>query len=158
MPYVKNDQLFVCPSAPHLNYVPDPTPHIADYYPRGGYAGNVAYWGGSGVPGISANYPWGFRSLAYIADPAGTFMVWDTRGYFEEGWPNVAGQPTTYDPNANPPGLLTNAGWRVIAGRHTDGANFSYVDGHMKWNNLTRLLVKSTVNGVTLPPFTIEQD
>lgn len=173
LPYVKNQQLFVCPSASNLVYVPDPTPDQADNpwpftnYPRGGYAGNVAYWAGLCAAGIPANHPFGFRSLAAIAEPAGTFMIWDalpvgtppTSGNFEEGWADGSAneQPQTYDPNANPPRLVSSA-HQVIAGRHTEGANFSYVDGHMKWNALIKLLRKSTVNGCTLPPFTIQQD
>ena len=49
LPYVKNQQLFVCPSASSLVYVPDARPDLRDNlypfttYPRGGYAGNVAY-------------------------------------------------------------------------------------------------------------------
>jgi prepilin-type processing-associated H-X9-DG protein len=37
-----------------------------------------------------------------------------------------------------------------------DGANFSYVDGHMKWQDLKNLL-RTNANGI-LPPFTIEAD
>jgi len=171
LPYVKNQQLFVCPSASNLVYVPDPTPDQADNpwpftnYPRGGYAGNEAYWDGFCAQGIPANHPFGFRSLAAIAEPAGTFMIWDAlpvgetpiSGNFGEGWANGGDQPQTYDSNANPPRLVS-PNRQVIAGRHTEGANFGYVDGHMKWNALSKLLTKSTVNGCTLPPFTIQQD
>jgi len=171
LPYVKNQQLFVCPSASSLVYVPDARPDLRDNpspfttYPRGGYAGNVAYWGGLCAAGIPANHPFGFRSLAAIAEPAGTFMIWDalpagaTSGNFQEGWADGSAneQPQTYNQNANPPRLVS-PNRQVIAGRHTEGANFGYVDGHMKWNALSKLLTKSTVNNCTLPPFTIEQD
>jgi prepilin-type N-terminal cleavage/methylation domain-containing protein/prepilin-type processing-associated H-X9-DG protein len=168
LPYVKNDQLFVCPSASAIRYVPDTTPAQVDSnwsnpnypFPRGGYAGNVAYWDGRCAAGIVANHPFGFRSLAAIDEPAGTFMFWDSAasglpGRFDEGWQDGAQQPTTVNRSANPPNLAPTG---VVGGRHIEGANFSYVDGHMKWNQLSRLLTRSTVNGCTLPPFTIEAD
>lgn len=162
LPYVKNYQLFVCPSASSLVYTPDPNPAVVDnpMPPRGGYAGSSAYWGGQCAQGIPANHPFGFRSLAQIADPAGTFMVWDSAasalpGRFEEGWQYGNAQPTTVNTASNPPMLAPT---NVVGGRHTEGANFSYVDGHMKWNALSKLLTISTVNNCSLPPFTIEQD
>jgi len=171
LPYVKNDQIFVCPSASHIRYVPDTTPLSVErdanglpLYPRGGYAGNTAYWGLQCALGIPASYPFGFRSLAAIAEPATTFMVWDSAasgppGHFEEGWQYGAQQPTTYNLNANPPHLYNpSVPLVVVGGRHIEGANFSYVDGHIKWNALPKLLTISTVNGCTLPPFTIESD
>jgi prepilin-type N-terminal cleavage/methylation domain-containing protein/prepilin-type processing-associated H-X9-DG protein len=165
LPYVKNDQLFVCPSASAIRYVPDTNLDRRDVPlpPRGGYAGNVAYWGGLCATGIVANHPFGFRSLAAIAEPAGTFMVWDSfasspPGHFEEGWRDGTQQPDTVNWSANPPRLERPGVTAAVGGRHTEGANFSYVDGHMKWNQLSRLLTISTVNGCTLPPFTIEAD
>jgi prepilin-type N-terminal cleavage/methylation domain-containing protein len=119
LPYVKNDQLFVCPSASAIRYVPDTTPNQVDTpsypdpdypFPRGGYAGNVAYWSTLCTTGIVANHPFGFRSLGAIADPAGTFMVWDSAeselpGKFDEGWEDSSDQPTTVNWSANPPRL-----------------------------------------------------
>ncbi len=164
LPYVKNNQLFVCPSASAITYVPDPNPHLVDPLPpRGGYAGNVTYWGGLCATGIPANHPFGFRSLAAIDEPATTFMVWDSAasgppGRFEEGWQFGAQQPDTYNPNTNPPRLERTGVTNAVGGRHMEGANFSYVDGHMKWNGLPSLLRISTVNNCTLPPFTIQAD
>jgi prepilin-type N-terminal cleavage/methylation domain-containing protein/prepilin-type processing-associated H-X9-DG protein len=174
LPYVKNDQLFVCPSASAIRYVPDTTPARVDTtpapwpdpnypFPRGGYAGNVAYWDGRCATGIVANHPFGFRSLAAIDEPAGTFMLWDSAasgspGRFEEGWQFGAQQPNTVNWSANPPRLERPGVTTAVGGRHMEGANFSYVDGHMKWNQLSRLLTISTVNGCTLPPFTIQAD
>ena len=165
LPYVKNDQLFVCPSASAIRYVPDTNLAGVDnpLPPRGGYAGNVAYWDGRCAAGIVANHPFGFRSLAAIDEPAGTFMVWDSAasgspGRFEEGWRDGTQQPDTVNWSANPPRLERPGVTSAVGGRHTEGANFSYVDGHMKWNQLSKLLTISTVNGCTLPPFTIQAD
>ena len=83
-------------------------------------------------------------------------MVWDGRGGFEEGWQNVAAQPTSFSNMVDPPGLVLAGGGYVIGGRHMDGANFSYVDRHMKWQDLKNLL-RTNANGI-LPPFTIEAD
>jgi prepilin-type N-terminal cleavage/methylation domain-containing protein/prepilin-type processing-associated H-X9-DG protein len=164
LPYVKSVQLFVCPSASAIPYVPDTNPAGVDYPPppRGGYAGNIAYWDDWCAEGIVANNPFGLRSLAAIAEPATTFMVWDSAasespGRFDEGWQDGTQQPTTVIWSANPP-RLEPPSWGVVGGRHIEGANFSYVDGHMKWNHLSKLLTISTVNNCTLPPFTIEAD
>jgi prepilin-type N-terminal cleavage/methylation domain-containing protein/prepilin-type processing-associated H-X9-DG protein len=155
--YIKNLQLFDCPSAPKTwAFVPDPNPLSVDNVANGSYSGNVAYWGGSGISGVSATHPFGFRPLAAIVEPAGTLMVWDGRGGFEEGWQNVAAQPTSFSNMVDPPGLVLAGGGYVIGGRHMDGANFSYVDGHMKWQDLKNLL-RTNANGI-LPPFTIEAD
>jgi len=157
-PYIKNLQLFDCASAPKTwAFVPDPNPLAVDNVNNGSYVGNVAYWGGSGISGVSANHPFGFRPLAAIVEPAGTFMTWDGRGGFEEGWQNAASQPTSYDAAASPPGLVLAGGaGYVVGGRHVDGANFSYVDGHVKWLDLKNLL-RTNAAGI-LPPFTIEAD
>ncbi len=162
LPYIKNMQLFVCPSASNLLFEPDPDPSSTTNTTRhGGYAGNVAYWGqsiSSGEP--PTDHPFG-KSLAQIQDPAGTFMIWDGRGGFQEGWQDASLHPISYDPNLNPPGLVNSSGNRFIAGRHTEGANFAYCDGHVKWHSLQSLLVTRTVPGYSvpiLPPFTIQQD
>jgi len=156
-PYMKNLQLFDCPSAPKTwAFAPDPNPLSVDNVANGSYAGNVAYWGGSGIAGVSATHPFGFRPLAAIVEPAGTLMVWDGRRGFEEGWQTVATQPTSFSNMVDPPGLVLAGDGYVIGGRHMDGANFSYVDGHMKWQDLKNLL-RTNANGI-LPPFTVEAD
>lgn len=102
-PYVKNTQVFQCPSQKTLAV---------------GYAMNVAYYGGSGVSGIAANSPYG-RELAAIADPAGCVLLLDHTGSFEYGWQYISSQasnPVTY--------------WTE---RHNDGLNCGFCDGHAKW-------------------------
>ncbi len=164
LPYIKNLQLFVCPSASHRLFEPDPDPSSATNTTlHGGYAANVAYHAGSISGEPPTDHPWWGRSLAQIEDPAGTFLLWDNWWYsFQEGWPDAASQPNSYDPNSNPPSLVsTSAGTRAVGGRHVDGANFAYCDGHVKWHSLQSLLVTRTVPGYTvpiLPPFTIQQD
>jgi len=123
-PYIKNTQVFQCPSDKALALA---------------YAINVCYYNGSGVAGVSATRPTG-RSLAQVADSAGTIILVDFTGGFEYGWADVAGhQPMTYWPS-----------------RHNDGLNVTYCDGHVKWQRREEL-VKTNANGVR-PVHTIESD
>ncbi len=112
-PYVKNWQVFVCPS--HTG-----TTIVANNGAPGStlsYAFNVAYYGGSGVAGVSCTPPYG-RSLAQVQDPAQTLLLVDYTGSFEVGWQYISSQPT----NMN-----------FLPLRHNDGVNVGFVDGHAKW-------------------------
>jgi prepilin-type N-terminal cleavage/methylation domain-containing protein/prepilin-type processing-associated H-X9-DG protein len=80
-PYIKNTQVFQCPSATTLAM---------------GYGFNVCYYGGSGVAGVTCNPPYG-RAMAAVQDPAGTAIIIDHNGAFEYGWQYISSQqPYTY--------------------------------------------------------------
>lgn len=108
MPYVKNLQLFTCPS--------DPTVKL-------GAAG-----GGVSGYGNNLNYvaPAAGRAMGDIKTPAETIWYADaSRGYIRA--PACCGIATTTPLCANAKGV-DNIVWR-----HNEGANFAFVDGHVKW-------------------------
>lgn len=110
MPYIKNVQVFTCPS--------DPSRRIATVPPGGGgngYGGNLAYI----TPRVG-------RAMGDIKSPAETIWYGDaTTGYIRA--PTCCGVATITPLCAQPRGV-DNIYWR-----HNEGANFAFVDGHVKW-------------------------
>lgn len=106
-PYVNNYQLFICPSKPMT-------------LPPTGYGsyGINAYIGETGGGG-------GRYSLAQIEAPAETFAL----GENDDGdW--------VIEPNGaycTPP--WPTPGW--VFARHNEGANFAFMDGHVKWMKMS---------------------
>lgn len=134
-PYMKNWQIFVCPSHSGTNIVANngaPGSTLS-------YGINVAYYGGSGVAGVSANPPYG-RSMGQVTAPAETILIGDFTS-FEMGWENLAAQRdlNTYMPK-----------------RHNEGVNMGFVDGHSKWYMPSSLMAKSASGVYTM--WTIEAD
>ena len=131
-PYIKNWQIFVCPS--------DSTPNIVATSGAPGsslsYAANVAYYGGSGSTAFTCTRPTG-NSLAVEQDPAGTILLFDWTGGFEWGWQYVSSQPSNLAAyfTTNPPG------------RHNGGVNVAFCDGHAKWEQPNALAAQNA-NGV----------
>jgi len=148
-PYIKNTQVFQCPSAPRSVGITAGT--IAD--PTGcgigtGFVVNYAYnyylGGNNSSTGVATS------SLTAIDKPASTVMVVDGASTAQaatvvpESWPErkitnaVAGFPTTAGRN---PYLLIHAGSSLMAGNNDYGAPFArhqgtvnviWVDGHVK--------------------------
>ena len=77
-------------------------------------------------------------------------------GQFQAAWNTRLAQPTQTDRGPRGPQLLTAQGRGTYEARHTDGANLSWCDGHVKWQQLSELL-KTNANGI-YPVFTIEED
>ncbi|HEX2998943.1 MAG TPA: DUF1559 domain-containing protein [Armatimonadota bacterium] len=138
-PYMKNWQVFVCPSDSQRNSIVN----AAD--PKSGascgYAMNASYWGGSGVGGVSATDPRGV-SDAQVGDPSGTIVVLDHTN-FEAAWRDASTQDSEL-----PASSLTI--------RHSDGLNSSFYDGHVKWMKPAEIMKK---NGAGIRTYwTIEAD
>ena len=129
-PYIKNWQVFLCPSDSGRNIVSNNGAAGSTL----SYALSVAYYGGSGIAGVSASGPNG-KALASLQDPSGTVMISDATGSFEMGWQYVSNQPAD----------LT--AWYGAAARHNDGTNIGFVDGHAKWFKPSGLSNKNA-NGV----------
>ena len=112
-PYTKNTQLFSCPSDPTRKAEPPVPPAVRR--DGNGYGGNLAY--------IT---PRAGTALGTIRSPAETIWYADaTTGYIRA--PRCCGIATTAPICTQAP-RVDNIYWR-----HNEGANFSYVDGHVKW-------------------------
>lgn len=134
-PYVKNAQVFKCPSGAAW---PDPAPgkwYTTDY----GNNHNEA-----NLPGANqrawylANPDFGFNetvSQDSVADPARFIVLGDASR--ASGVPSRGGmypQPWAFDDSALPD---ANQQARMI-GRHNGGANVTYADGHTKWTTVEK--------------------
>lgn len=119
-PYVKNDQLFMCPDyAPAQNQMPYTT------FP-------CAYNYNGAMPQYAGDYTTAGLDYAPMGDikaPATTVMIYD--GWTMDSWWYPADQAALISGN---PGTqnFTTAYWNIVK-RHNDGCNQCYVDGHGKW-------------------------
>ena len=112
-PYVKNTQLSACPSDP--TRVAQPPPAGTARRDGNGYGGNLAYV----EPRVG-------RAISAIRSPAETIWYADAdRGYIRA--PTCCGVTTT-TPLCTQAPRVDNINWR-----HNEGANFGWVDGHVKW-------------------------
>ncbi len=162
-PYVKSQQLFVCPSDAEAKYTFQgnaPAEGTQDY---GSYGQNGAYSAAGDAqtpPRSSGLY---LVSLAQIAAPSSTVWATDTdnreeaNGSFGFLWPTTAPPITS---NARGQKRLDK-----IVERHLETSNVLFCDGHVKALKLSALAAKKSlvdpVDGATkevLPLFTIEDD
>jgi len=119
-PYIKNQQVFVCPS-------------LSSYFL--GYGANfrhvIAYPVGWGV-GVDV-------TLGSVDKPAETLVLCDSHnGTTGEG---TSGYAAIYCPNcySTPPyGVLNYA----VSSRHNEGANCLMLDGHAKWQKTSQIIRK----------------
>lgn len=112
-PYVMNEQLFICPSHEWTYTYTDPD-YIASYA-----MANIS----RNAAGVSCTSVSGGK-MAAIEDVAGTIMLCDSTTAEIFG-------PWSGDPD---PLVFTERGRlsRVWEG-HNEGANYTFVDGHVKW-------------------------
>jgi prepilin-type N-terminal cleavage/methylation domain-containing protein/prepilin-type processing-associated H-X9-DG protein len=146
-PYVKNEQVYTCPSAsPHTQestWRPPgmPNPLIRDYIANAAAtAANRGYWPpGSKFEGrvgpFTNNWNNDSISLARIEDPSGTIAIVD--GYrSDEIW--AINQSDCWKPTPQPPADASNRWPGFVAKRHNDGFTAAYVDGHARWMKESR--------------------
>ena len=115
-PYVKNVQLFRCPSSTDAERYPD-------YMLNGGYGGAYkSYYG-------KAN---GVTALAEISSPSTSVMLWET-GKESNG--------VSYEARYGFRGAATNIPrWRLSHEQHLEGMNMTFGDGHVKWMSLASII------------------
>ncbi len=116
-PYMKNNQMLTCPSAPGGNWRDYAIIYTHTHGCRGGRALASFRW-----PAEAASFVDGQRSST------------DQDGYY-----------IVYCRICNPNGVSGGRDWGGLgAYRHNDGANVSFLDGHAKWMSGDRLLDPST--------------
>jgi len=120
LPYVKNAQIFQCPSKKL-----DPATAFAgglDYGALSGYGVNVHHWGPAGAP-VSPTPPYG-AALGSVGDAASCVLVAESDG----------GESIGVEADAH--GWVPADPWAV---RHNGGANYGFVDGHAKFLNPNKI-------------------
>ncbi len=161
-PYIKNKQIFVCPSDPATGKsgwrgysaspnncwgIPMPISygHNQHLFGYGGTGATESRCGSLPAPSWASFYvP---RSLATVPTPASTYMIGDYgRGYMESWWVNnlrASAYTDRYNQSAPGGGAsvdTSNATWasrRLLpsVSRHQLGTNITYADGHSKWRS-----------------------
>jgi len=144
-PYIKNEQVFNCPSATGLR------PYkFRDGFNFGSYAINSAYWDGTDGTSPGASPPNSVTvTLAALAAPATTVWVADGNGWYETAWENKNFNPTI--DNSGPYSMMD-----ALTQRHLNTTGVLFCDGHVKSMKLDVLARTNTNNVMTA--FTIEDD
>jgi prepilin-type processing-associated H-X9-DG protein len=172
-PYVKNKQIFTCPSS-STDYEPVPAGGTVAgsivngksvREQNGGYAMNVTYFTPGSpkppTPIYDQDDEWP-KTLATIPDPVGTAYVFDFKNNgdsFQCVWGTINGwwaQPAV-DNNAKPR-TLGVGGW--MAELHQNKLNVLFADGHVKSTGLDWLCEKAATGPTAgaYRHFTIEDD
>jgi len=117
-PYVKNLQVFNCPSAPEYNYAGALAGQCVNGEGNipGGYGDNCIHWASD--PPEPPGTRWAHQ--VEIRSPAELIILGDSG--------DVTGHQISYNPNTL--GFVrSDASGR----RHNDGCNYAFADGHVKW-------------------------
>ncbi|MES2464450.1 MAG: DUF1559 domain-containing protein [Armatimonadota bacterium] len=172
--YVKNSQVFTCPSSPSNQWLPNlSTPNgcttPSGNSDRGGYGWNWTLGYDSLTFGTSANQASGFP-LASIAKPADTICIGDTgfddpanNNSIASGWIMLPADPRGANGGTfTQPGLFPQFRHHMTESRAVGGgfklptkgrANFCFLDGHAKSLDVgVAMQTATTEDGKTLKP------
>lgn len=136
-PYIKSEQIFVCPSNTTANgvYIPYANRTSANQGSLGSYGWNVSYWVNGGTN--TNRGPFDGPSISLIEAPSTTIMVADwvaNNNNAEIAWKDTAATANIVNNSASPPVLNGN-----VPARHLDTVNVLYCDGHVKAQKLDAL-------------------
>ncbi len=140
LPYVKNAQIFTCPSAPDQFWTGGINAAGTGPDMKCGYGANTA-WTNDGSQTSEHAGPFraamgGTVSLATIKLPAECIALGDTGWYGESSYGKVYAYTVECRKDFNSP---------APAARHNDGANVGFVDGHAKWYKVTDLVLNESM-------------
>ena len=137
MPYIKNVQLFKCPTdrrTPNADFAGCRT--ILE-----SYAWNYAF-GRETNCGYAATT----LSLGEVEAPAQCAMLWDdSADWLAAGWGAAFNTIDSAD-------CARSLDADVLGGRHNGGDNFMFADGHAKWYRLRATSGVHTIGGITTDP------
>lgn len=143
-PYIKSDQVFVCPSdaAPYASLASGR---------RTSYSINQFYYANSAQSLFEANVipP---ASLAALEDSAGTIGVGDSTGYYQVQGSN----PPAVTISTTSPRTLSVGGTGSFSERHLETANWLFMDGHVKALRFDKVAVSPSAG--VYPMFTRTSD
>jgi prepilin-type N-terminal cleavage/methylation domain-containing protein/prepilin-type processing-associated H-X9-DG protein len=132
-PYIKSEDVFTCPSVRvRLKEAPK---QLAGWviYAFNGYGANYLHLIQYG-PGFATGKTMGPKRLAAVSRPAETIMIADGQG--DKLWTAGMGWVAIYcvlDPGPSwYAGEGLNKTW-ALADRHSDGGNYIFADGHVRW-------------------------
>jgi prepilin-type N-terminal cleavage/methylation domain-containing protein/prepilin-type processing-associated H-X9-DG protein len=158
-PYIKNNQLFLCPSSTRRGAAPFDR-LISVQGRQNAYCLNNVYWNNRTLGEIFEKS--GMRSpvsLAEIEDAVGTVFCADggdvdgATGSAVTSQAVITSNFIQVNINAKPPNIRTNQADFIA--RHNEGLNVTFFDGHAKWLKIGELgKRKQTVNGNVFPYFT----
>ena len=140
-PYTKSDQIYLCPSASYPN-----NPSI------GNYGANVLIMRSDAMTGYSS------VSMAAVQSAASTYMLMDS-GTYALAPVTVAGisgsvatpagsfwyLPGSASLTGNISGMKSELTSDYASGRHFNGVNVAFADGHVKWLKSSEVYTQSTL-------------
>jgi prepilin-type N-terminal cleavage/methylation domain-containing protein/prepilin-type processing-associated H-X9-DG protein len=139
MPYVKNRDVWTCPSLPSANYGARGLAYAVDAGISCSDIKLCPEWEFPAVIGYGINPYVSGRSLAAVNAPADTIAINETR-YYPPGHP--AHNPSwgwygSYPSNTSVDASAPVKGWTyshtLTSNRHAEGNNCAFADGHAKW-------------------------
>ncbi len=116
-PYIRNQRIFICPSDPW-----NPTPCCNSRGITGGFQQDTSY----GLNETAVGPRCDPASLVSFAHPATTILGGETRAWHRIDQPWNGGDPNIVD-------TLEDITGMCAYNRHSDGANYIFADGHVKW-------------------------
>ncbi len=131
-PYVKNEQIFVCPDARNQGW----------YVETWGERGRLPYGLNRDTEDTTSNLPY---ALSMFQEPAATLWLADSSPGNTGNPEKMRGFQVQYDRDPD-----TQSG---IGRRHNSGTNVGFLDGHAKWYESSRILGTTNAAGIRWTPW-----
>ncbi len=164
-PYIKNTQVFVCPSQSGARYV------VGNNTQTGSYTCSGAYYSEAPRTSMSILDNNEFVGLSEMETPSTTFWISDSQNYttsrpdgFEFAFltaDNLTANNALSPPAIASPALIPGGGGAIdrrIPARHLDTTNVLFCDGHVKAVKLSYLLEKGGAGNTLYTHFTLAKD